>query len=57
MRFCESSWGNWEMCFSCMPSDLDGAVQQSSEATAAFVSAGGMRAIVCSTNCSPYQIL
>ncbi|KAI3752451.1 hypothetical protein L2E82_24484 [Cichorium intybus] len=31
---------------SCLPSDLEGAVRQSSEATAAFVSAGGMRAIV-----------
>lgn len=29
-----------------MPSDLEGAVRQSSEATAAFVSSGGMRAIV-----------
>lgn len=38
------------MCFSCLPSDLEGAVRQSSEATAAFVSSGGMRAIVCSTN-------
>ncbi|KAG4983429.1 hypothetical protein JHK84_028517 [Glycine max] len=31
---------------SCLPSDLEGAVRQSSEAAAAFVSSGGMRAIV-----------
>ncbi|XP_076932382.1 uncharacterized protein LOC143597888 [Bidens hawaiensis] len=31
---------------SCLPSDLKGAVRQSSEASAAFVSSGGMRAIV-----------
>ncbi|CAJ1976139.1 unnamed protein product [Sphenostylis stenocarpa] len=31
---------------SCLPSDLDGAVRQSSEATAIFVSSGGMRATV-----------
>ncbi|XP_071725502.1 uncharacterized protein [Rutidosis leptorrhynchoides] len=31
---------------SCLPSDLEGAVRQSSEASAAFVSSGGMRAIV-----------
>ncbi|KAK6911544.1 protein of unknown function DUF1995 [Dillenia turbinata] len=31
---------------SCLPSDLEGAVRQSSQATAAFVSSGGMRAIV-----------
>ncbi|MED6220110.1 hypothetical protein PIB30_041736 [Stylosanthes scabra] len=31
---------------SCLPSDLDGAVRQSSEAAASFVSSGGMRAIV-----------
>ncbi|XP_076927238.1 uncharacterized protein LOC143590731 [Bidens hawaiensis] len=34
------------MFSSCLPSDLEGAVRQSSEATAAFVSSGGMRAIV-----------
>ncbi|KAK3008004.1 hypothetical protein RJ639_014674 [Escallonia herrerae] len=32
--------------WSCLPSDLEGAVQQSSQASAAFVSSGGMRAIV-----------
>ncbi|XP_057513995.1 uncharacterized protein LOC130795775 [Actinidia eriantha] len=31
---------------SCLPSDLVGAVQQSGQASAAFVSSGGMRAIV-----------
>ncbi|KAI3676075.1 hypothetical protein L1987_85673 [Smallanthus sonchifolius] len=31
---------------SCLPSDLEGAVRQSSEASAVFVSSGGMRAIV-----------
>ncbi|XP_061338022.1 uncharacterized protein LOC133284902 isoform X2 [Gastrolobium bilobum] len=31
---------------SCLPSDLEGAVRQSSEAAALFVSSGGMRAIV-----------
>ncbi|RDY13266.1 hypothetical protein CR513_01853 [Mucuna pruriens] len=31
---------------SCLPSDLEGAVQQSSEAAALFVSSGGMRATV-----------
>ncbi|KAK1360933.1 Tyrosine-sulfated glycopeptide receptor [Heracleum sosnowskyi] len=31
---------------SCLPSDLEGAVRQSSEAAASFVSAGGMRATV-----------
>ncbi|XP_050223514.1 uncharacterized protein LOC126673417 [Mercurialis annua] len=31
---------------SCLPSNLEGAVQQSSEASATFVSSGGMRAIV-----------
>ncbi|KAF5782059.1 hypothetical protein HanRHA438_Chr11g0503741 [Helianthus annuus] len=31
---------------SCLPSDLEGAVRQSGEASAAFVSSGGMRAIV-----------
>lgn len=31
---------------SCLPSDLEGAVRQSSQATASFVSSGGMRAIV-----------
>ncbi|KAL6964784.1 hypothetical protein U1Q18_035840 [Sarracenia purpurea var. burkii] len=31
---------------SCLPSDLEGAVQQSSQASATFVSSGGMRAIV-----------
>lgn len=31
---------------SCLPSDLEGAVRQSSEASAAFLSSGGMRAIV-----------
>lgn len=31
---------------SCLPSDLDGAVRQSSQATALFVSSGGTRAIV-----------
>ncbi|KAL2994044.1 hypothetical protein AAZX31_10G144900 [Glycine max] len=31
---------------SCLPSDLEGAVRQSSEAAATFVSSGGMRAIV-----------
>ncbi|KAF3454470.1 hypothetical protein FNV43_RR04917 [Rhamnella rubrinervis] len=31
---------------SCLPADLEGAVRQSSEATASFVSSGGMRAIV-----------
>ncbi|XP_055816755.1 uncharacterized protein LOC129886201 [Solanum dulcamara] len=31
---------------SCLPSDLEGAVQQSGQATASFVSSGGMRAIV-----------
>nr|XP_016464974.1 PREDICTED: uncharacterized protein LOC107787873 [Nicotiana tabacum] len=30
----------------CLPSDLEGAVQQSGQATATFVSSGGMRAIV-----------
>jgi len=36
------------LCFSCLPPDLEGAVIQSSQATASFVSSGGMRAIVCS---------
>ncbi|KAI4364605.1 hypothetical protein MLD38_020674 [Melastoma candidum] len=31
---------------SCLPSDLDGAVRQSGEAAAAFVSSGGLRGIV-----------
>ncbi|PHT41342.1 hypothetical protein CQW23_20196 [Capsicum baccatum] len=31
---------------SCLPSDLEGAVQQSGQAAASFVSSGGMRAIV-----------
>ncbi|KAJ6359771.1 hypothetical protein OIU77_003890 [Salix suchowensis] len=31
---------------SCLPSDLEGAVQQSSQASALFVSSGGMRAIL-----------
>ncbi|KAJ0079242.1 hypothetical protein Patl1_22635 [Pistacia atlantica] len=31
---------------SCLPSDLEGAVRQSSEASSLFVSSGGMRAIV-----------
>ncbi|KAL8159502.1 hypothetical protein V2J09_001039 [Rumex salicifolius] len=31
---------------SCLPSDLEGAVRQSGEAAASFVSSGGMRAIV-----------
>lgn len=31
---------------SCLPSDLEGAVRQSSEASATFVSSGGMRSIV-----------
>ncbi|GAA0145038.1 hypothetical protein LIER_05325 [Lithospermum erythrorhizon] len=31
---------------SCLPSDLNGAVRQASEASATFVSSGGMRAIV-----------
>lgn len=31
---------------SCLPNDLEGAVRQSSQASAAFVSSGGMRAIV-----------
>ncbi|XP_043718818.1 uncharacterized protein LOC122666810 [Telopea speciosissima] len=31
---------------SCLPSDLDGAVRQSSQASALFLSSGGMRAIV-----------
>lgn len=31
---------------SCLPSDLEGAVRQSSEAAASFVTAGGMRATV-----------
>ncbi|KAM7481364.1 hypothetical protein LguiB_005947 [Lonicera macranthoides] len=31
---------------SCLPSDLEGAVRQSSEAAATFVTSGGMRAIV-----------
>lgn len=31
---------------SCLPSDLEGAVRQSSEASASFLSSGGMRAIV-----------
>ncbi|XP_052192486.1 uncharacterized protein LOC127801408 isoform X2 [Diospyros lotus] len=31
---------------SCLPSDLEGAVRQSSQASATFVSSGGMRAIV-----------
>nr|GEU78900.1 protein low PSII accumulation 3 like [Tanacetum cinerariifolium] len=31
---------------SCLPSDLEGAVRQSSEASAEFVASGGMRAIV-----------
>lgn len=35
------------LCFSCLPSDLEGAVWQSSQASALFVSSGGMRAIVC----------
>lgn len=35
------------MEFSCLPSDLEGAVRQSGEASALFVSSGGMRAIVC----------
>ncbi|KAK3013018.1 hypothetical protein RJ639_009967 [Escallonia herrerae] len=30
----------------CLPSDLEGAVRQSSQASAAYVSSGGMRAIV-----------
>ncbi|XP_074311564.1 uncharacterized protein LOC141647326 [Silene latifolia] len=30
----------------CLPSDLEGAVRQSSQASASFVNAGGMRAIV-----------
>lgn len=34
-------------CFSCLPSDLEGAVQQSGQASASFVSSGGLRAIVC----------
>ena len=34
-------------CFSCLPSDLEGAVRQSSEAAALFVTSGGMRATVC----------
>lgn len=33
-------------CFSCLPSDLDGAVRQSGQAGAEFVSSGGTRAIV-----------
>jgi len=36
--------------FSCLPSDLEGAVRQSSEAAGLFVSSGGMRATVCSRN-------
>jgi len=35
-------------CFSCLPSDLEGAVRQSGEAAGLFVSTGGMRATVCS---------
>ncbi|KAH7543071.1 hypothetical protein FEM48_Zijuj02G0144400 [Ziziphus jujuba var. spinosa] len=31
---------------SCLPADLEGAVRQSGQATASFVSSGGMRAIV-----------
>ncbi|KAF8038778.1 hypothetical protein BT93_B1357 [Corymbia citriodora subsp. variegata] len=31
---------------SCLPSDLEGAVRQSSQASASFLSSGGMRAIV-----------
>ncbi|RVX19066.1 hypothetical protein CK203_007104 [Vitis vinifera] len=34
------------LCFSCLPSDLEGAVRQSGQASASFVSSGGMRAIV-----------
>ncbi|WCJ43154.1 hypothetical protein M5689_023915 [Euphorbia peplus] len=37
---------NQEEDDSCLPSDLEGAVQQSGEAAALFVSSGGMRAIV-----------
>lgn len=32
--------------FSCLPSDLVGAVRQSGEASASFVNSGGTRAIV-----------
>ncbi|KAK9919824.1 hypothetical protein M0R45_028399 [Rubus argutus] len=38
--------GEQEEDDSCLPSDLEGAVRQSSEASASFVSSGGMRAIV-----------
>lgn len=38
------------LCFSCLPSDLEGAVRQSGQASASFVSSGGMRAIVCVKN-------
>ncbi|XP_028793812.1 uncharacterized protein LOC114749486 isoform X2 [Neltuma alba] len=41
-----SSLENFEEDDSCLPPDLEGAVRQSSEATAVFVSSGGMRAIV-----------
>lgn len=36
--------------FSCLPSDLEGAVRQSGQASSLFVSSGGMRAIVCTSN-------
>lgn len=39
-----------------MPSDLQGAVRQSSQASAEFVSSGGMRAIVCTDNHLPFLL-
>ncbi|PRQ42175.1 hypothetical protein RchiOBHm_Chr3g0454751 [Rosa chinensis] len=38
--------GEQEEDDSCLPSDLEGAVRQSGEASASFVSSGGLRAIV-----------
>ncbi|TQD79780.1 hypothetical protein C1H46_034643 [Malus baccata] len=42
----EEEDGEQEDDDSCLPSDLEGAVRQSGEASADFVSSGGMRAIV-----------
>uniref|UniRef100_A0A0R0ERE8 DUF1995 domain-containing protein n=1 Tax=Glycine max TaxID=3847 RepID=A0A0R0ERE8_SOYBN len=42
----ETSVEDGEEDDSCLPSDLEGAVRQSSEAAAIFVSSGGIRAIV-----------
>jgi hypothetical protein len=42
------------VCFSCLPSDLEGAIRQSGKASADFVNSGGMRAIVRSAFPFPF---